>query len=700
MACGGGGSTPTDEPTSTPVIADRAGGIEVILTDLEGGPVAGLQVEIIGGTAAVPEITAETDDDGHYRFTGVPAGTFRVAVRDKDGQIVEWEKVNVGSGDTVTLSFSVPARGSAGKQGALPPLPVMRLRHAGQVYDGAEGSYCWPHSRTDDGSVVGLCADKIRWDGLSTAIPVEEGSSVTLEVEAEEQAQALSAGFYELDSGSMVRFVELGPGSKAALPVDLPEGLYNVAVFGHWPDGDLTHWFRIEVRPELSTTPPEPPIFFVRQEPAVGFQVVWDAELIGELVVEERCLRVNRSDADISYLPVWPPEFTLSIEADAVLILNGAGEVVASVGQDVRVSGGEVRSAERLDQRVREKLTAGCDGPYWIIGNEVGPAENAQGSAVTQTSVFFPKQAPVVGPREGMLALLTGQLVVVDGCLRVNDSVSSTSYLLVWPPEYTVHGEADPIQVLDGAGQVVSHVGEQVRVDGGDINSVLHLDERVRQSLPAVCPGPYWIVGDEVGPATEEATVPSGAQAGEEVPSGPLGEGEALLSDAQSYAADFGVGLDEAVRRLGLQDQIGELNAELAAKERDTFAGLWLEHTPQFQVVVLFTRSGEETIRSYIENGPLADIFAVRTAEATLAELENAQAAAVRAVRDLEIPVNSLTNVRENRVELWVTDPAQFHAALREANIRLPDHVQVVKVDTLASPESDGGSWRMAHPSY
>ena len=107
--------------------------------------------------------------------------------------------------------------------------------------------------------------------------------------------------------------------------------------------------------------------------------------------------------------------------------------------------------------------------------------------------------------------------------------------------------------------------------------------------------------------------------------------------------------------------------------------------------MVLFTRSGEETIRSYIENGPLADIVAVRTAEATLAELENAHATAVRAVRDLELPVNSLTNVKENRVELWVTDPAQFHAALRKANIRLPDHVEVVKADTLASPGSDGG---------
>ena len=539
VACAGAAtSDPGSRPT--PTSESRPGGIEGTVVDAQGRPVAGMRVGIVSGTAAFPEIAPETDEQGYYQIGSVAAGTFQVSVHDRDGQRVRLESVVVKSGETATLKFSVSVGSAVEKQGALPPLPVIRLRHAGHVYDGVEGSYCWPHSRTDDGSVVGLCADKIRWDGLSSAIPVEEGSSVTLEVEAEEQAQALSAAFYEFDSDTQVTFLELGSGPEWALVVDLLEGVYNVAVFGHWPDGDLTYWFRIQVRPELSTTPAEPPVFFLRQEPAAGPRVVWEAELIGGLVVEEGCLRVNRSDADISYLPVWPPDFTLSIEADAVLLLNGGGEVVASVGQHVRVSGGAVRSAERLDQRVREKLTAGCAGPYWIVGNEVGPAKGTEGAA-SKTSVFFPKQAPVVGPREVMLALFEGQLVVVDRCLRVNDSGSSISYLLVWPPEYTVRGGADPIQVLDGAGQVVARVGEQVRVSGGEIESVRYLDEQVRQTLPADCAGPYWIVGDEVGPATEEATVPSSAQAGEEVPPDPLGEGDALLRDAQSYAADIGV---------------------------------------------------------------------------------------------------------------------------------------------------------------
>ena len=62
----------------------------------------------------------------------------------------------------------------------------MRLRYAGQVHDGVEGSYCWPDHRQDDGSMVGICADKILWGGLTGAIHVEPGSTVTIEIEAEE----------------------------------------------------------------------------------------------------------------------------------------------------------------------------------------------------------------------------------------------------------------------------------------------------------------------------------------------------------------------------------------------------------------------------------------------------------------------------------------------------------------------------------
>ena len=605
------------------------------------------------------------------------------------------------------------------------------------------------------------------------------------------------------------------------------------------------------------------------------------------------------------------------------------------------------------------------------------PAANLSGTSVAPPApapVFFPKQAPVVGPREVMLALFEGQLVVVDRCLRVNDSGSSTSYLLVWPPEYTVRGAANPIQVLDGAGQVAARVGEQVRVSGGEIKSVRYLDEQVRQTLPADCAGPYWIVGDEVGPSrgpvstgsmlprpqsVEELVaradvvfigtinsvldekmmgpygkdgqpLPAGddglpftdyevglkgllkghgeVQPGDPLvlrmfghlsnrsetitpdsftlpklgdrllfalgrnPDGTYGSGpEGLLNisgENVSYAdgVPFGVGvsrqqfLKDITRASGAQpptsevrgpfdtawaevtivsvegdmatmkiqelmdyfryehatypelnvgdeihvrydtsalrspseansvamgvelkegeappeipqpvliegeryraemsgcfsdgvtschfegwsaaiypleqsprsiapleesntapppptitplggarltapvpandleapqlelfydqrqDLVGNLGAVLAENEPETFAGLWIEHKPQFKVVVLFTRGGEEIIRPYIANQPVADFVEVRAASVTLVELQNAQAAANRAGSDLGIAFGSGIDVKENRVELHVTDSQALYKALRGANVELPDRVEVVRVDDL-----------------
>ncbi|MFA5761870.1 MAG: hypothetical protein WC877_08970, partial [Dehalococcoidales bacterium] len=58
-----------------------------------------------------------------------------------------------------------------------------------------------------------------------------------------------------------------------------------------------------------------------------------------------------------------------------------------------------------------------------------------------------------------------------------------------------------------------------------------------------------------------------------------------LLKDAELYAKLNEVSVDEALIRLDLQNAAGELDAILTEKEADTFAGLWIEHTPDFKVV-------------------------------------------------------------------------------------------------------------------
>lgn len=164
---------------------------------------------------------------------------------------------------------------------------------------------------------------------------------------------------------------------------------------------------------------------------------------------------------------------------------------------------------------------------------------------------------------------------------------------------------------------------------------------------------------------------------------------DALTMDAKAYASAMGVDIDEAIRRLQLQDDIGELNLELTEKEGETFAGLWIQHQPEYRVIAMFTRDGETTLQSYVQNGSLAGLVEAHTALTTLKELEVAQSQAVQAVSNLGIRISSAVNIPNNRAELYALDPAQLTAGLQKANIRLPDNVDVVKFIELSRDVAD-----------
>lgn len=166
-------------------------------------------------------------------------------------------------------------------------------------------------------------------------------------------------------------------------------------------------------------------------------------------------------------------------------------------------------------------------------------------------------------------------------------------------------------------------------------------------------------------------------------------EGDALLLDAQGYADEHGIDLSEAVHRLQLQEPAGELNAELVANESTTFAGAWIQHAPEFRIIVQFTENGEATIQPYIENGPLADIVEIRTADVPLIELEAIQDATWLAIRGLNIPVASGINVFENRVEFYVVERQRLDDALQRLNINPSDKVEIITVNELGSDTTE-----------
>ena len=132
---------------------------------------------------------------------------------------------------------------------SVPSRPVMRLHVGGQVYDGAPGNSCWP---VEPG--VPLCADEgpFPWQDLDlSAILVTAGDSIIVEIEADDSPQKLRAAIFaeasEHASDTAVQIVELAPGLKAPLSVDLPAGIYNMRITGQWAVGDQAYKFRLKV---------------------------------------------------------------------------------------------------------------------------------------------------------------------------------------------------------------------------------------------------------------------------------------------------------------------------------------------------------------------------------------------------------------------------------------------------------------------
>lgn len=153
-----------------------------------------------------------------------------------------------------------------------------------------------------------------------------------------------------------------------------------------------------------------------------------------------------------------------------------------------------------------------------------------------------------------------------------------------------------------------------------------------------------------------------------------------ILQDAQHYADEMGVTLAEALARMNTQsgDVISALQNQLQANEADTFAGLWLQHEPDYRVVVAFTQNGEETIRKYVaDDSELASMIEIRPAQYTYAQLEADQQEAFRILNALNLPAGGGIMVMDNRVVIDITDKAAFEAALANADATLPGSVVV-----------------------
>lgn len=114
------------------------------------------------------------------------------------------------------------------------------------------------------------------------------------------------------------------------------------------------------------------PVYFPQLEPMEEMPL---ALIYGVLINEEGCLRVIASEGSESYLVLWPADVNLVIEGEDISIHDSSGELVARVGQQIGLVGGEYDQREWAAERLQpgHGLPEDCTGPFWLSGEIVEP---------------------------------------------------------------------------------------------------------------------------------------------------------------------------------------------------------------------------------------------------------------------------------------------------------------------------------------
>lgn len=193
----------------------------------------------------------------------------------------------------------------------------------------------------------------------------------------------------------------------------------------------------------------------------------------GQLVLHDGCLGVEvppdvNGPGGTTTL-IWPSGFAADVEGLNVRVVDAGGRVAARVGDHIRLTRATITYNEALDRGLISGMPGDCEGPYFMVGDEVtafDPENESTELWLTEPDVFFPRERTVIATfRDQMLAGGGGELVLDGQCLRLNGTTT-----VIWPAGFTPHVEGGVVQVRNGAGVVIAQVGDKLSMGGGYFN--------------------------------------------------------------------------------------------------------------------------------------------------------------------------------------------------------------------------------------
>lgn len=158
---------------------------------------------------------------------------------------------------------------------------------------------------------------------------------------------------------------------------------------------------------------------------------------------------------------------------------------------------------------------------------------------------------------------------------------------------------------------------------------------------------------------------------------------ESVGSVAAMYARSFGVTESEADRRISVMHRSRQVQKILRSRYPSTFAGLYVEHQPEFRVVVGFTESPEENLRSVTLD---TDFVAIPLPN-SLNNLRAVQEVIGEQLAATGVEFMSQANIKDSIVEVYVASPDTLQASVAAVRSEVP-FVKLIRAAGFVEPTS------------
>ncbi len=259
------------------------------------------------------------------------------------------------------------------------------------------------------------------------------------------------------------------------------EGAGHCAQPSTWVGDEVTAFDPENEATELRLSDPD--ILFLRQKTVmVAERSFMTAAGFGELVLDGPCLRL-KGEYNISTI-IWPAGFTPHVQDGVVQVRNGAGRVIAQVGDEIAGGGGYYEGGH-----------GECPGEVFrVYGIKVQP----------DVDVYFPRQDEFLDARPKPVRF-TGELVMNGKCLKVENAVrvgtgshSPGAMLPIWPGDFELRIEDGAAAIVDSAGRAVARVGDRVQFSAFGVPYDWALKHGGVDEITPFCEGSYWAVGEDL----------------------------------------------------------------------------------------------------------------------------------------------------------------------------------------------------------